>query len=207
MAWTDELFDTLDLDETAAERRLRHAACLLADIGWRAHPDYRGEQSVNIIANAAFIGLDHPGRAYLALANYFRHEGLSIEKASATLKNLATPRLIMLARVLGGAFRVAYPVSVAMDGVLPKDRADRPDLLEGDEAHRAQPPRRHGRSRRRAALRPAQAARQGAGARAEDPGGVKAAPSRLRARVVPARARVSRNRATASIPSNGRLMT
>jgi hypothetical protein len=32
------------LDETAEERRLRHAACLLADIGWRAHPDYRGEQ-------------------------------------------------------------------------------------------------------------------------------------------------------------------
>ena len=37
---------------TAEERRLRHAACLLADIGWRAHPDYRGEQSLNIIAHA-----------------------------------------------------------------------------------------------------------------------------------------------------------
>ena len=43
------------LDETAEETRLRHAACLLADIGWRAHPDYRGEQSLNIIANAAFV--------------------------------------------------------------------------------------------------------------------------------------------------------
>jgi exopolyphosphatase/guanosine-5'-triphosphate,3'-diphosphate pyrophosphatase len=29
----------------AGGARLRHAACLLADIGWRAHPDYRGEQS------------------------------------------------------------------------------------------------------------------------------------------------------------------
>lgn len=120
MAWTDALFETLDLDETAQERRLRHAACLLADIGWRAHPDYRGEQSLNIIANAAFIGIDHPGRAYLALANYFRHEGLSLEKASSQLKGLATPRLITLARILGGAFRVAYPISVAMEGVLPK---------------------------------------------------------------------------------------
>ena len=64
------------LDETADERRLRHAACLLADIGWRAHPDYRGEQSLNIIANAASSRVDHPGRAFLALAVFFRHVGL-----------------------------------------------------------------------------------------------------------------------------------
>ena len=49
----------------AEERRLRHAACLLADIGWRTHPDYRGEQSLNIIANTAFFATDHPGRAFL----------------------------------------------------------------------------------------------------------------------------------------------
>jgi exopolyphosphatase / guanosine-5'-triphosphate,3'-diphosphate pyrophosphatase len=120
ITWTDNLFETLDIAETAEEQRLRHAACLLADIGWRAHPDYRGEQSVNIIANAAFIGIDHPGRAYLALSNFFRHEGLSIDKASVRLKSLATPRLIDLARILAGAFRVAYPISVAMEDVLPK---------------------------------------------------------------------------------------
>src|SRR5262249_35437041 len=50
--WTDRFMESSGIDETAEERRLRHAACLLADIGWRAHPDYRGEQSLNIIANA-----------------------------------------------------------------------------------------------------------------------------------------------------------
>src|SRR5262249_1946789 len=60
--WTDRFMASSGLDETADERRLRHAACLLADIGWRAHPDYRGEQSLNIIANAAFVAVDHPGR-------------------------------------------------------------------------------------------------------------------------------------------------
>ncbi len=59
--------------ETEEERRLRHAACLLSDIGWRAHPDYRGEQSLNLIAHAALGGIDHPGRVFLALAIYFRH--------------------------------------------------------------------------------------------------------------------------------------
>ena len=60
-------------------RRLRHAACLLADIGWRAHPDYRGEQSLDIIAHGGFAGVDHPGRAYLALAVFYRHVGLVID--------------------------------------------------------------------------------------------------------------------------------
>src|SRR5262249_30849130 len=53
VAWTDRFMASSGLDETADEKRLRHAACLLADIGWRAHPDYRGEQSLNIIAHAA----------------------------------------------------------------------------------------------------------------------------------------------------------
>ena len=58
--WTDRFMASSGLDETADERRLRHAACLLADIGWRAHPDYRGEQSMNIIAHGAFVAIDHP---------------------------------------------------------------------------------------------------------------------------------------------------
>ena len=64
-AWTDRFVETAGLPETVSDRRYRHAACLLADIGWRASPDYRGEQSFNLIANAGFVAIDHPGRAYL----------------------------------------------------------------------------------------------------------------------------------------------
>jgi exopolyphosphatase/guanosine-5'-triphosphate,3'-diphosphate pyrophosphatase len=120
IAWTDRLVETVGLPETVTERRLRHAACLLADIGWRAHPDYRGEQSLNIIAHAAFVGIDHPGRAYLALSVFFRHEGVSPDKAAPRLRALAGPRLMERARLLGALMRVAYPVSVAMEGVLPQ---------------------------------------------------------------------------------------
>ena len=49
--WTDALFERPGPKETEEERRLRHAACLLSDIGWRAHPDYRGEQSLILIAH------------------------------------------------------------------------------------------------------------------------------------------------------------
>ncbi len=117
--WTDRFIASSGLDETAEERRLRHAACLLADIGWRAHPDYRGEQSVNIIANAAFVSVDHPGRTFIALAVFFRHVGLVDEELSPRLRELATTRVLDRARVLGAALRVAYLVSASTTGALP----------------------------------------------------------------------------------------
>ena len=59
--WTDQVFGPGKLAETEEQRRLRYAACLLADIGWRAHPDYRAERSLSMISQAAFVGIDHPG--------------------------------------------------------------------------------------------------------------------------------------------------
>src|SRR5262249_10143619 len=85
----------------------------------RAHPDYRGEQSVNIIANAAFVAVDHPGRTFIALAVFFRHVGLVDEELSPRLRELASTRLLDRARVLGAALRVAYLLSAAATGVLP----------------------------------------------------------------------------------------
>jgi exopolyphosphatase/guanosine-5'-triphosphate,3'-diphosphate pyrophosphatase len=120
IAWTDRFMASSGLDETAEEKRLRHAACLLADIGWRAHPDYRGEQSLNIIAHAAFVGIDHPSRAFLALSVFYRHVGLIDDELSPRLRELATPRMLDRARVLGAAMRVGYLVSAAMPGVLPR---------------------------------------------------------------------------------------
>jgi len=119
IAWTDRFMASSGIGETADERRYRHAACLLADVGWRAHPDYRGEQSLNIIAHAGFVGIDHPGRAYLALAVFFRHVGLIDDELSPRIRELATTRMLDRARVLGSALRVAFLVSAAMPGVLP----------------------------------------------------------------------------------------
>jgi exopolyphosphatase/guanosine-5'-triphosphate,3'-diphosphate pyrophosphatase len=120
IAWTDRFMASSGLDETSDEKRLRHAACLLADIGWRAHPDYRGEQSLSIIAHAGFVNIDHPGRAYVALAIFFRHVGLVDDELSPRLRELASTRVLDRARILGAALRVAYLVSASMPGVLPK---------------------------------------------------------------------------------------
>ena len=119
VVWTDAFMKSTQFAETPEEKRLRHAACLLADIGWRAHPDYRGEQSQNIITNAAFIGIDHPGRAFLGLAAAYRHMGLDAD-VSPSVRTLVTARALDRARILGAAMRVAYIVSAAMPGILPR---------------------------------------------------------------------------------------
>lgn len=120
--WTDKAFRAFNVDETSDEKRYRMAACQLADITWRSHPDYRGDQSLNLISNADFVGVDHPGRAYLALASYYRHEGLVDDEAGPALITVATQRQRERARLLGALFRVAFQFSAAMPGVLPDVR-------------------------------------------------------------------------------------
>jgi exopolyphosphatase/guanosine-5'-triphosphate,3'-diphosphate pyrophosphatase len=137
--WTDRFMASTGIEESVEEKRLRHAACLLADISWRAHPDYRGEQSLNLIAHAAFIGLDHPGRAFLGLAIYYRHVGLVDEDLSPRIRELVSARLLDRARILGAALRVAYILSAAMPGTLKEapllvDRGKLTLQLQGDLA-------------------------------------------------------------------------
>lgn len=120
--WTARTLAAFEITETDEEMRYRHAACLLADIGWRAHPEYRGTQSLNIIAHASFIGVDHPGRAFLALASAYRHDGVFNEAIAPEIKALATPRYLERARLLGAMMRVVYLLTASMPGVMPKLR-------------------------------------------------------------------------------------
>ncbi len=116
--WSARTFEALSINETPYEARLRRAACLLTDISWRAHPDYRGRQSLSIIINANIPAVDHPGRVYLALANYYRYEGEFDASVLESIGSVLDPRLLYLARVLASLFRVSYLLTAAMPGVL-----------------------------------------------------------------------------------------
>jgi exopolyphosphatase / guanosine-5'-triphosphate,3'-diphosphate pyrophosphatase len=141
--WTDALFAEGGLKETPEERRLRHAGCLLSDIGWRAHPDYRGEQSLNVIAHAALAGVDHPGRLFLALTIYFRHVGDDDEGGehlSERLRRTIDKRAMKRARLVGAAIRAAHMLSIGRAGVIDETRLliDKDRLsLELPSAHAA----------------------------------------------------------------------
>jgi exopolyphosphatase/guanosine-5'-triphosphate,3'-diphosphate pyrophosphatase len=120
IGWTDRLIRVAKLRETDEDRRMRHAACLLSDIGWRVHPDYRGEQTLDLITHGNFGSIGHQGRAFIALSVFYRYAGLSEEnEPPALIRELVPPAMIERARVLGAAFRVAHLVSAARPGVLP----------------------------------------------------------------------------------------
>jgi len=118
--WTDRLVRVVHLRETDEDRRLRHVACLLSDIGWRVHPDHRGEETLSLIINGNFGSISHQGRAFVALSVFYRYAGLSEQnEPPADVRTLVTPAMIERARLLGAAFRVAHLISAARPGVLP----------------------------------------------------------------------------------------
>jgi exopolyphosphatase/guanosine-5'-triphosphate,3'-diphosphate pyrophosphatase len=123
--WTDALFAPPGPGETEEERRLRYAACLLSDISWRAHPDYRGEQSLILIAQSALGGIDHAGRGFLALTIYFRHVGAGRENdddqagsPSGRLREIVPKKLYRRARIIGAAIRAAHMLSIGRPGII-----------------------------------------------------------------------------------------
>jgi exopolyphosphatase / guanosine-5'-triphosphate,3'-diphosphate pyrophosphatase len=118
--WTDTIFADPTQAETPEERRLRHAACLMSDIGWRAHPDYRGAQSLNVLAHASLGGIDHQGRIFLALSVYYRHAGQGEDggELSDRLRDVANKRAHKRARIVGTAIRAAHMLSIGVAGVI-----------------------------------------------------------------------------------------
>jgi len=120
IGWTDRLVRVVGLRESDEDRRMRHAACLLSDIGWRVHPDHRGEQTLSLITNGNFGSISHQGRAFVALSVFFRYAGLSEEnEPPMVMQGLVSPSQFERARLLGAAFRVAHLISAARPGVLP----------------------------------------------------------------------------------------
>jgi exopolyphosphatase/guanosine-5'-triphosphate,3'-diphosphate pyrophosphatase len=116
--FTANLLDAVGIVETDEDVRLRIVACYLSDIGWRGHPDYRGAQSVDLVAYSSLVGVDHKGRAFLAEALAVRYLGLKHKTERQSLLALAGAANTERARLIGAIFRVAYPMSAAMPGVL-----------------------------------------------------------------------------------------
>jgi exopolyphosphatase/guanosine-5'-triphosphate,3'-diphosphate pyrophosphatase len=56
----------------------------------------------------------------MALANYYRHEGLVEDEIAPEILQLASPRLRERAKLLGALLRVIYLLSASMPGVIPR---------------------------------------------------------------------------------------
>jgi len=88
-------------------RRLVKAACLLHDVSWRAHPDYRAEVCFDNATRANLGGLKHSERVFLGLALLHRYSNRRDGTPFEELYDLLPPADQNLAEVLGKAMRFA----------------------------------------------------------------------------------------------------
>jgi exopolyphosphatase/guanosine-5'-triphosphate,3'-diphosphate pyrophosphatase len=92
----------------STQARLATAACLLSDIGWLEHPDYRSEQAYLRALRNPLGGIDHMGRAFIALALHTRYGGRMDDPAVYTAHALLTEGEVADSVALGLALRLAY---------------------------------------------------------------------------------------------------
>lgn len=89
--------------------RLRHAACLLADVGWRANPEFRAERGLEIALHGNWVAIDAAGRASLAQALYTALGGGM--ECPEPLDRLATAEALETAQLWGLAIRLGQRLS------------------------------------------------------------------------------------------------
>jgi exopolyphosphatase/guanosine-5'-triphosphate,3'-diphosphate pyrophosphatase len=91
-------------------QRLAMASCLLSDIGWLEHPDYRSEQAYLRALRMPFGGIDHLGRAFIALALSIRYGGRADDPFTAVSQALLDEQTFREAVSLGLQLRLAYTI-------------------------------------------------------------------------------------------------
>ena len=92
--------------------RLIKAACLLHDVSWRAHPDYRAEVCFDNATRANYGGLDHQGRVFLGVALLHRYKNSRDGTHFEELYDMISPKDLKAAEVLGKAMRFGAMFSV-----------------------------------------------------------------------------------------------
>lgn len=86
-------------------KRLIRAACLLHDVSWRAHPDYRAEVCFDNATRANLGGLKHSERVYLGLALLHRYSNKREGTRFEDLYELVDDKTKLDAEILGKAMR------------------------------------------------------------------------------------------------------
>ncbi|MDJ0626862.1 MAG: Ppx/GppA family phosphatase [Rhodobacter sp.] len=98
-------------------KRIIKAACLLHDVSWRAHPDYRHEVCFDNVTRASLGGLTHQARIFLGLSLLHRYknrrEGTRFEELYALLPE----KDIRQAEVLGKAMRLGSMLAADKPGL------------------------------------------------------------------------------------------
>lgn len=128
--------------------RLIHAACLLHDVNWRSHPDYRAEFSFDTAARANLAGLSHADRVFLGIALMHRYSMRLSNPSLQAMSSLLSAEANQIARAVGLTMRLGALFSSAgaeglesvaisaHDGVLCLRLGTKAEAFDGEQVDR-----------------------------------------------------------------------
>lgn len=137
-AWTAPAFGGLESQLGEREPVLLSAACHLADLGARLHPDHRADLIFNQVLRAPIPGMSHPDRVFLATTLFARHTAAATLPAPDLVARLLTHEQVQRARAIGAAIRLGCDLSGRNAELLARATlAIRPSsvVLEADETY------------------------------------------------------------------------
>jgi exopolyphosphatase/guanosine-5'-triphosphate,3'-diphosphate pyrophosphatase len=148
-AWLAPVFSALPSVMEGRDDVLRAAACRLADLGARLHPDHRADLVFEQVLRAPVAGQTHAERAFLSVAAFSRHTSAGTIPEANTIARLLPDNARRRARALGAAIRLGCDLTARTPALLVNTRLtldndrlllttdpQRSDLLLGDQTSR-----------------------------------------------------------------------
>ncbi|SFS41802.1 Ppx/GppA phosphatase family protein [Brevundimonas viscosa] len=124
-AWIAPMLEALPVSfSPGRDAVLTDAACRLADIGARLHPDHRIELAFDQVLRAPVPGQTHAERAWLAMAINARYGGPGATPSPELVRRLLTDEQRRSARAVGLAIRMACDLSGRSPQLLANANAD-----------------------------------------------------------------------------------
>jgi len=105
-------------DESERDRRCIHAVCVLADVVWRTHPDYRPLACFELVTRGNIAGVSHVDRVFVGTMLMYRYKG-----GAAAARDLAAVELLPkerqeLAKAIGKVIRLGAMLAGPTVGAL-----------------------------------------------------------------------------------------
>jgi exopolyphosphatase/guanosine-5'-triphosphate,3'-diphosphate pyrophosphatase len=110
-AWLTPAFEKLPPVFGVRDPVLLAAACRLADLGARLHPDHRADLAFEQVLRAPIAGMNHPERAYLASVAFARHTAATPTPEAGAIARVIGAERRQRARALGAAVRLGCDLS------------------------------------------------------------------------------------------------
>lgn len=126
----DELFNWLApafSGLTADKLRLTRAACLLHDVNWRAHPDFRAAACFATVTRSNLSGVGHKSRMFIGAALVHRYKSPDYTRDIEQAIGLIAEDDRREAEAVGRAMRLGAMLTGSVSGLLNRSRLTRTD--------------------------------------------------------------------------------